>query len=244
LLPSGLTLNATTGAITGTPAANTGGTYAVTVTATDSANIPVQGAVSFTLTVAGGLFTTSSNAGPFNYTFGSAHANLTTVTATGGVYPYFYVLTTAANNGLPTGMTVNAATGAVGITALTPAGTYHVTVTATDSTGGTPLTGSASFDIVVGLNLNRTSPVTGTAGQAGAISTVSTLGGNTGTVTYALANGSPSYVSVNANTGVVSIDNSATASSVTVTVNATDGGTATGSSSAATGSITVLVAVQ
>src|SRR5205085_2105174 len=40
LLPAGLVLNPTTGAISGIPAANTAGSYLVTVTATDSANYP------------------------------------------------------------------------------------------------------------------------------------------------------------------------------------------------------------
>ena len=46
-LPAGLTINTTTGAISGTP--STAGTYSVTVTATDSAN--TQGSAAFTWTV-------------------------------------------------------------------------------------------------------------------------------------------------------------------------------------------------
>lgn len=54
-LPAGLALNPLTGAISGTLAANTGGEYVLTVTATDSAVIPLTGSATFTLTVDGGL---------------------------------------------------------------------------------------------------------------------------------------------------------------------------------------------
>jgi hypothetical protein len=53
-MPGGLTLDASTGAIAGTPAANAAGTFVVTVTATDSAAIPLTGAVTFTIIVDGG----------------------------------------------------------------------------------------------------------------------------------------------------------------------------------------------
>ena len=55
VLPAGLTLAPTTGIISGLPAANTAGSYAVTITATDSANVPLTGTYSMTITVAGGL---------------------------------------------------------------------------------------------------------------------------------------------------------------------------------------------
>src|SRR5205823_2296976 len=105
LLPAGVTLNATTGVMSGTPAANTAGSYAVTVTATDSANVPVKGTVSFTLTVAGGLFMTTTSASPYSSTYGTATATLTPlITATGGTFPYVFSIT--APGSLPTGMTV------------------------------------------------------------------------------------------------------------------------------------------
>ncbi|HEV2448237.1 MAG TPA: putative Ig domain-containing protein, partial [Candidatus Sulfopaludibacter sp.] len=53
-LPAGLTLNPATGAMIGTPAAGSAGSYPVTVTATDSAAAPVTGNATFTLTVAAG----------------------------------------------------------------------------------------------------------------------------------------------------------------------------------------------
>jgi uncharacterized protein (TIGR03437 family) len=53
-LPAGLTLDPTNGAISGTPAADAAGSYTVTVTASDSAAIPLTGSAAFTLTIAAG----------------------------------------------------------------------------------------------------------------------------------------------------------------------------------------------
>ena len=243
LLPSGLALNPATGLISGTPAANSAGTYIVTVTATDSANVPVKGTVSFNLTVAGGLFMTSTVPAS-GLTFGTANSNVARVTATGGVFPYTYLITSPGT--LPTGMTI-AGNGQIGITALTPAGTYTVTVTATDSTGVTPLTGTITYDIVVALRLVRSSIVSGGNGVASTIATV-TATGATGAITYtldattlALPSG---WVTINASTGVVSVTSSApVASATTVTVTATDGTAAPGASAAGTGTITFTFAV-
>ena len=246
LLPAGLTMSATTGAITGTPAANSAGTYLVTVTATDSANVPVKGTVSFTLTVAGGLFVTSTGVAPYYGTFGTAAANVTRVTAAGGVFPYSYAITSPAS--LPTGMTIAASTGIIGISALTPAGTYTVTVTSTDSTAGTPLTGTITFDIVVALHVTKNATVNGANGVASTITTVSAAGAS-GTVTYtldaatlALPNG---WVTINASTGVVSITtNAPVAASTSVTVTATDSAAPAGGTGAGTGIITFSFAVN
>ena len=237
LLPSGLSLNPTSGAITGTPAANTAGSYTVTVTATDSANVPVTGTVTFTLTIAGGLYVTNSGVSPFNYTFGSAHAGVTTVTATGGTYPYAYAITAPAS--IPTGMTVSTS-GVVGVTALTPAGTYDVTVTATDS-NATPLTGSASFTIVEALSVvNGGSVSSVTNGNAGSIIGALTTTGQTGTVTYALDSTTAGlgWVTINASTGAIDVTSSSAAGTYAVTVTATDSTAAPGSSTAATGTYT------
>jgi hypothetical protein len=238
LLPSGLALNATTGAISGTPAANTAGAYVVTVTATDSANVPVTGTATFTLTVAGGLVLTSSGTAPYNGTFGTANAAVTSVQSTGGVYPYAYAITSPAT--LPTGMTINPATGVVGITALTPAGTYHVTVQGSDSTSGTPLTGTITFDVIVALQMSKTTIVPGTSGTASTISTV-TATGATGTITYSLdaTTLALGWVTINSSTGAVGITSGAPASTTkSVTVTATDGTAAPGAASAGTGTIT------
>ncbi len=233
LLPSGLSLNPTTGAITGTPAVNTAGSYLVTVTATDNANFPISDKVSFTLTVAGGLVLTSTAVTA--ETFSIADATVTTVTASGGVYPYTYEIT--GPSPVPVGVAVDPNSGVLSSSTYTPAGVYHMAITATDSTADTPLTGAINFDLVVALKVSNTTPVNGANGTASTITTMSATG-NTGTVTYALDTTSAAlaWLAINASTGVVTITNAAPAStSRTVTVTATDSTTAPGAATAATG---------
>jgi len=234
VLPSGLTLVPTTGVISGTPNANTAGTYAVTITATDSANVPVTGTYSMTLTVAGGLFITFTGSGsPLTaQTFGTASGTITTVAATGGTYPYTYAITTPATP--PTGMAVDAS-GHVSTSALTPAGTYNgVVVTATDSSS-TPLTGTATFQLVVNLKMVHTGS-TSQANGSGLVLTTVTATGNTGALTYTIQDvGSSGAAALSIDSSGNVTTGSAAAGTYTFTVTATDGSVAPGATSAATG---------
>jgi len=234
LLPFGLTLNSATGLISGTPTANTQGTYTVTVTATDSANVPVTGTSTFVVTVAGGLF--MSNSAPTVSTFAAANSAVSTVSASGGVFPYVYSIAIPGQS-LPTGLAVDAATGVVSTTAATPAGSYTVVVSAHDSTAGTPLTGSATFTIVVKLALAASTPASITGGNAGNYTTISATG-NTGTVTFTTAAALPSWASLDPSTGVLSVTSSSVTGTTSVTVIATDGTAPASASAAGTGSIT------
>ncbi|MBI2689163.1 MAG: putative Ig domain-containing protein [Acidobacteria bacterium] len=242
VLPTGLSLNTTTGAISGTPLAGTAGSYAVTVTATDAANFPLTGKVSFTLTVTGGLVVVSSGTAPYAEVYGTADATVTTVSASGGTFPYTYAMTSPSP--VPFGMAIDSSSGVIGVSALTPAGTYRITVTATDS-AATPLIGTLTFDIVVALKVQNTTPVAVTAGAASTITTVSATG-NTGTVTYTLdaTTAALGWVSINSSTGVVSVTTGSVAGTRSVTVTATDGSTATGASAAATGTVTFSLVVN
>ena len=151
-LPAGLTLSST-GAISGTPAANTGGSYIVTVTATDSAAIPVTGSVTFTVTVAADLFLSASPAGPFTPGAASTapYVSVTTVAATGGIAPYTYSIgsVTPPVDGSVSDITVDPAAGTVSVGATPTAGSYTITIHSVDSTTGTPLTGSITFTITL-----------------------------------------------------------------------------------------------
>lgn len=237
LLPSGLLFNALTGAISGTPAANTAGAYVVTVTGTDSLSIPVKGTVTFTLTIAGGLFMTSSGTAPYHTVFGTASSPVTTVTATSGVYPYTYVITTAST--LPVGMAITSPGGVVSTGTTTPAGTYTVTVTATDSTAGTPLTGAITYDIAEALHVTKVLAANVTNGNAGTVATVSAAG-FTGTVTYALDSVTSAlpWVTFNTSTGVLAVTSSSVAGLKTATVTATDDTAPANATAAGVGTIT------
>jgi hypothetical protein len=138
-LPPGLAINATTGRIVGTlPSdASHGGPYVVTVRATDSTGAFVE--TSFTITV--------NNVPPLrNGDIGNrTNADGTNIgTFEAGVFfrdgsPDFDALTFSAT-GLPPGLTLNTATGAISGTIATNAsqfngGVYTVTITATDASG-------------------------------------------------------------------------------------------------------------
>lgn len=182
LMPAGLTLNTATGVISGRPAANTSGSYTITVTATDNAvPVPLTGTVTFTIQVNGGLYLTTSGTPPYTAVFGTPIAGTPTVTASGGAYPYTYSLAFSDNLGnpavgTPAGMAISNS-GVITTTALTMAGTYHVTATALDHDG---VTGSITFDVVIALNVTE-------AVGSGADLYVITATGYSGTPTYALS---------------------------------------------------------
>ncbi len=236
LLPSGLSIDPASGLISGTPAAGTAGSYTVTVTATDTANIPVTGTDTFVVTVAGGLYMTAST--PTLSTFATPNNSVAQVTATSGVYPYHYSMAITSHP-LPTGLAINPSTGAITTSAATPAGTYSVIVTAQDSTAGTPLTGTANLTIVVNMAVSTSLVGTLHAGSAGPVNTSLVSTGNTGTVSYALDAGTAalSWVTFNTATGIVSVTSSSVISSRTVTITATDGTAQASASSAGTGTV-------
>jgi hypothetical protein len=182
VLPSGLTLSTASPVLTiaGLPAENTSGTYNFTVTATDAAAAPLTGSVSITLTVLGGLYVTSSAPGPFTGSiFGSAGTGLPTITAIGGTGPYTYVPAVFATPAFagssvaaPAGMTApGAVTGAFATTGAVPAGTYQVSVTATDSLG---VTGFVDFVDTIALELTPASLSVVSVGGA-MVQTVTTI---------------------------------------------------------------------
>jgi hypothetical protein len=131
-LPAGLTIDSSTGVISGTPTA--AGTSSVTVTAADST--PASGSATFAWTVtAAPDKVTVTNPGHQTNTKGTPVTLAIKASSSAGK-----TLTYSAS-GLPAGLTINPGTGVVSGTPTT-AGTSSVTVTAKDST---PASGAASF---------------------------------------------------------------------------------------------------
>lgn len=125
-LPTGLILNPATGAITGTPTAV--GTFTFTITAVDSLGCP--GSRQYTVVMAGAgcpVITLSPTTLPPG-TSGTPYSQV--ITASGGT-TYTY---TIASGALPTGFTLNGATGLISGTT-TQTGLFNFTVRAT-TTGG------------------------------------------------------------------------------------------------------------
>ncbi|WP_288193909.1 autotransporter domain-containing protein [uncultured Phyllobacterium sp.] len=126
-LPNGMTLNAATGALTGTPTVS--GTFPFSVRATDSSTgpgAPFSVTNSYILVVRpAGIISLA----PSTFPSGKGGVNyLQTMTASGGTAPYSFAITSGS---LPNGMTLSSA----GVLSGAPdaAGTYNFTVTATDS---------------------------------------------------------------------------------------------------------------
>ena len=140
-LPPGLSLNTSTGAITGTPSSP--GSFSFTSQAMDS-----SGNVS-TNTVTTGCTITISPA-PLSVLCATSTGKVATpyssaFVASGGTAPYTFAITAGA---LPAGLTLNPSTGALTGTPTT-AGTFNFTVTATDSTGGQAATTSSNCSITI-----------------------------------------------------------------------------------------------
>jgi sugar lactone lactonase YvrE/PKD repeat protein len=129
-LPAGLTYDATTGAITGTP--TTSGTVAASVAATNAGGTGTYDALTFTVLPAAPVITSASSAiGQQGQTF--------TYQITASSSP-----TSFSASGLPTGVSVNATSGAVtGIP--TGSGSFSATVAATNAGG----TGAQALAIVI-----------------------------------------------------------------------------------------------
>lgn len=142
-LPAGLTLSPA-GVLSGTPTA--GGTFNVTITATDSSPFPgpFTGSQAYTLTIAPPTISLPATT-LADGTLGAAYS-ATITAASGGTAPYSYAVTAGA---LPGGLTLNTSTGAISGTP-TAHGTFSFTVTATDSSTGTgPYGTTQSYSIEV-----------------------------------------------------------------------------------------------
>jgi hypothetical protein len=126
-LPPGLTINAVTGVISGTPTTATGSPFTVHVTVTDTSG--ASGSTTFTWTIHNVVHV--ANPGTQSGTVGTP-VNLT-MSATDSD-PGITTFTWSAS-GLPPGLTINTATGAITGTPTTATGSpFSVHVTATDST--------------------------------------------------------------------------------------------------------------
>ncbi len=221
-LPAGLTINSTTGLISGTlaytDAETQGGTYTVTATAYDGGNSS-SASTTFTWTV---LDTTPApvlpNPGNQVNSEGDAVSLVMGASAPDGL-PLTYSAT-----GLPAGLSLNTSTGVIsGVIAANAGGSspYNVTVTATDADGST----SQSFTWTVShVQINGIVDQSNLLGDSVNLPMYAwTTSGNA--LTYS-ATGLPPGLSINSSTGVISGTVSNAASLTTpysVTVTAGDG---------------------
>jgi len=219
-LPAGLSINSSTGVISGTPI--TAGTNSVTVTATDSealtASTTFTWSVTNTVSVAGHAAQASTSGSAVTALADSATDSSSTATITSWA---------AAN--LPAGLSINSTTGTISGTPTT-AGTSTVTVTATDSAGQT---GTTTFSWTVDNTVAVTSPGNQASVSGSPVSTVGVVASDsssTATITHFAATGLPAGLGINASTGTIS-GTPTTAGSSSVTVTVTDSSGFTGSTS-------------
>ena len=171
-LPAGLTLNASTGAVTGTPTAS--GTFQVKVT---DANGATGTSCAITINAAISVTCAAVNAGTIGVIFNSGP-----ITVTGGTGPYTYSIVGT----LPAGLTLNTSTGAVTGTP-TASGTFSVKVTDAKGATGTSCVITIITDCgCTGYTLSvNPSSVTVVAGQSATTTfTFTPYGGFVGTVGF------------------------------------------------------------
>ncbi len=207
-LPSGLSMNNATGAVTGTPAASAVGTRTVTVVVTDATQPSAQSttaALSITIgaaVVAPSALTITTLSLPGG-TVGTAYSGA--IAATGGTAPYTF---NASN--LPSGLGINHATGAItGTPAQSALGTTSVALTVADAGQPAPQTATANLNISIAtavvappstLTITTTSLPDGTAGSTYTGGIAAT--GGTSPYRFSASN-LPSGLSINGSTGAI-----------------------------------------
>jgi uncharacterized protein (TIGR03437 family) len=193
-LPAGLTLNSSTGAITGTPSTTGSSTFSVTVKDSLGAVSQPQ---SLTLTVSAGV--TVGTVSLPNGALGVAYSQ--TLSATGGKAPYSSWTVTLGS--LPGGLSLNAATGLISGTP-SAAGAFSFSVTVKDSNGNTSPAQALSITIVAPPTVVTTTLPSGTVGVMYS-QTLTATGGTPPYSNWAVTSGSlPAGLSLSAATGTIS----------------------------------------
>lgn len=210
-LPPGLTLNPTSGLVSGTATAT--GTYSVTATVTDARGATANR--TFTWTVNNPPV--ASNPGQQINTVGRYGWLYPYPSVTGGTAPYTWTIT-----GQPAGWNINPSTGYTDGSATT-AGSYPTTITVTDASG-------ASSSVTFGWTVNAVNAVVNPGPQTSTVNRPDTLTltstGGTGPTTWA-ATGLPPGLVISSG-GAIS-GTPTTVGSYTVTATVTDARGATGS---------------
>ncbi len=214
-LPSWASLNASSGAIAGTP--NAASTTNFSVTVTDAAGV-TSAAQALTLKINAPPPLTISTTSLPGGTEGTSYT--TTLSATGGIQPYTWSI---ASGAMPAWANLNASTGVIsGMPNASGTSTFTVKVTDSEPTPASVTSGSLTITIAAApaLAVSTTSLPTGTENTSYTTTLAAT--GGVQPYTWAIASGSlPSWASLDTTTGVISGTPNATGAT-TFTVSVTD----------------------
>lgn len=181
-LPSGITMTPT-GLLSGMPLSAGSYTFSVIVTDSTTGGGPYSASIPYTLVIAPPSLTLSPTLP--SATVGQAYAE--TISATGGAAPYTFSL---ASGALPAGLSLGT-DGSISGTAQED-GTFNFTISAQDSTGGAPITGSQAYSLSVAPPTITLSPASLPNGRAGGpYSATIVAGGGTAPYTYAVTGSLP-----------------------------------------------------
>jgi hypothetical protein len=194
-LPAGLTFNASTGVISGTPTA--AGTSSFTVQLVDSSVTPMTVAANKSITIVSPVPPLSLIGGP-QPSGGVGISYTTSLVASGGVTPYAWSIVAGS---LPAGLSISPTTGLIsGIP--TAQGTSNFTVQVEDSTNATA-TATASIIVFSPLTLAGGPQPEGTVGVPYTTSLVA-AGGETPYAWSIVAGALPAGLSISPTTGIIS----------------------------------------
>jgi hypothetical protein len=218
-LPAGLSLNATTGAITGTPTTAVSGA-ALTFKVTDASNPAQNATASLALTINAATPLSVTTTSLPNGQVGVAYS--TTLAATGGATPYTWSLTSGT---LPTGLVLNTSTGAISGTPTAAVAAASLTFTVTDSSNPAQ-TSNANLSLTIAPATLRITTTSLPAGQVG-VAYSATLGASGGTrpYTWSITSGTlPGGLSLSASTGAITGTPAGAVSGAPLTFKVTDAG--------------------
>ena len=221
-LSAGLSLAASTGVISGTPAASVGATT-YTVTGTDGAGASVTQSLSL---VINGALTTAQAVATKSLTATTLATAFTPVTAAGGTSPYTFVVTPV----LPAGLTTDPATGAISGTPGVALSATTFTVAVTDAAGAIS---SKTFSLTVSGQLNATqvTPTKSLTATAAVVAFAPVVGaGGTTPYGYAISPSLPTGLTMSGTTGSITGTTAVALVATSFTVTVTDASTATATS--------------